>query len=59
MDYANVKNPFEGTLTEEQQRELKHGYYASVSFTDAQIGRLIDALERTGKSNNTIVQVSR
>lgn len=55
MDYANVKNPFEGTLTEEQQRELKHGYYASVSFTDAQIGRLIDVLERTGKSNNTIV----
>jgi len=30
------------------KREIKHGYYASVSYTDAQIGRLLNELEKTG-----------
>jgi iduronate 2-sulfatase len=32
-----------------------HAYYASVSYVDAQIGRLLDALEEEGLSDNTIV----
>jgi len=36
-------------------RRLRHGYYACVSYTDAQIGRLLDALDREGLANNTIV----
>ena len=40
---------------EERQREIKHGYYASVSYTDAQIGRLLDELERLDLSKNTII----
>ena len=32
-------------------------YYACVSFIDAQIGRLLDALEETGQETNTIVVV--
>jgi arylsulfatase A-like enzyme len=36
-------------------RELIHGYRACVSFVDAQIGRLLDALERTGLAENTTV----
>lgn len=40
---------------EERQRELKHGYYASVSYIDAQIGRLLDELDRLGLTENTIV----
>ncbi len=39
----------------EKARELKHGYYASVSFIDAQIGLILDELERLGESENTIV----
>lgn len=34
---------------------LKHGYYACVSYIDAQIGRLLDALEASGLDENTIV----
>jgi len=39
----------------EKQREILHGYYASVSYTDAQIGRLLKALEELGLSDNTII----
>jgi iduronate 2-sulfatase len=38
-----------------RQRELKHGYYASVSYVDAQIGRLLDELDRLGLTENTII----
>lgn len=55
MDYADAVTPFERPLTEAQQRELKHGYYASVSFIDAQVGRLLDELERLGLAEKTIV----
>jgi iduronate 2-sulfatase len=36
-------------------RTLRHGYYACVSYTDAQIGKLIAALEESGLAGNTIV----
>ncbi|MDF1573147.1 MAG: sulfatase [Bacteroidales bacterium] len=36
-------------------RTLKHGYYASVSYIDAQIGRLLEGLEANGLDDNTIV----
>lgn len=39
----------------DRQKEIKHGYYASVSYTDAQIGRLLEALDHLGLSDNTIV----
>jgi len=29
MDFANSPRPWEGSLTEDGQRRLKHGYYAS------------------------------
>jgi len=47
--------PQEGPLTQEQAKKLKHGYYACVSYTDAQIGRLLDELDRLGLRKNTIV----
>ena len=47
--------PRQGDLTEEQARQMVRGYYACVSFTDAQIGRVLDALERQGLRQNTIV----
>lgn len=36
-------------------RKLKHGYYACVSYTDAQVGRILDELDRLELSDNTIV----
>jgi arylsulfatase A-like enzyme len=55
MDYADAPWPRTGPLTEAQQRELKHGYYAAVSYDDALIGRLLDELEHLGLAQNTIV----
>jgi iduronate 2-sulfatase len=39
----------------DQALECKLAYYAAISFVDAQIGRLLDALESLGLANNTIV----
>ena len=55
MDYSDARWPGDGPLSEAQQRELKHGYYASVSYVDAQIGRLLDELGRLGLAGKTIV----
>ena len=45
------------TLDEEAERELRHGYYAAISFADAQLGRVLDALEELKIADNTIVVV--
>lgn len=49
--------PETGPWTPEQIETLRRGYYAATSFADAQIGRVLDALERTGLAKNTIVVV--
>jgi iduronate 2-sulfatase len=54
-DFKDLKLPTEGKLSEERQRELLHGYYASISYVDAQIGRILDELERLELSKNTII----
>lgn len=36
-------------------RKLRHGYYACVSYTDAQIGKVLNELDRLGLRENTIV----
>jgi iduronate 2-sulfatase len=42
-------------IDEAYARRLIHGYYAATSYTDAQIGLVLDALDRTGLAANTIV----
>jgi iduronate 2-sulfatase len=36
-------------------QQLIHGYYAGTSFVDAQIGKVIDELDRLGLAENTII----
>jgi len=47
--------PQEGPLSDDMARTLVHGYYACVSYTDAQIGRVLNELDRLGLRDNTIV----
>ena len=47
--------PAHGPVSDELARKLIHGYYACVSFMDAQVGRVLDELERLGLKQNTIV----
>ncbi|WP_169977925.1 sulfatase [Tautonia rosea] len=42
-------------LTDALRREAIQAYYASISFMDAQVGRVLDALDRLGLAENTIV----
>lgn len=51
--YAGV--PEDDILPEDYAKKLIHGYYASVSFMDAQLGRVLDALEASGEADNTII----
>ncbi len=47
--------PQEGPVSEATARQLIRGYHASVSFVDAQIGRLLDALDELGIAERTII----
>jgi iduronate 2-sulfatase len=42
-------------IAEDKQRELIHGYYACISYIDAQVGKIMDALKAEGLDKNTIV----
>ena len=52
-NYDNI--PKTGDIPEDLQRELIHGYYACVSFIDAQVGKVLDALKASGEYDNTII----
>ena len=45
----------QGHLPDDLARKLKHGYYAAVSYMDAQVGRVLDELEKLGLRDNTII----
>ena len=51
--YAGI--PPRGPVSEKSARNLIHGYYACVSYTDSQIGKLLDELDRLKLADNTIV----
>lgn len=44
-----------GHIPDDLARQLKHGYYAAISYTDAQVGKLLDELDHLGLRQNTIV----
>lgn len=47
--------PAEGPLDEPLARVVRHAYFAAVSYIDAQVGALLDELERLGLAENTVV----
>ena len=42
-------------LEKELAQEIKEAYYATISFVDAQVGRILDQLEANGLDENTVV----
>lgn len=38
-----------------KQKELIHGYYAAISYVDAQIGKVLDKLDSLGLTENTVI----
>jgi len=49
--------PGDGKITEAKVQELRHGYYACVSYVDALVGRLLAELELLKLNSNTIVML--
>lgn len=52
---AMFTTPLYWGLNEQQRREVIQAYYASVTFMDAQVGRLLDAVDEHGLADNTII----
>ncbi len=49
------QRPEQERLTDELRRRAMQAYHASISFMDAQVGRVVDALDRLGLAENTIL----
>ena len=47
--------PFTDDMTRETRKKVIQAYYASVTYVDAQIGRVLDALARSPFAGNSIV----
>jgi iduronate 2-sulfatase len=47
--------PAKGDLTDEQTRTLIHAYRACVSYVDAQLGRILEELDKQGLRENTLI----
>ncbi|MBI9062008.1 MAG: sulfatase-like hydrolase/transferase [Marinilabiliaceae bacterium] len=65
MGYTDIPDPWtfddvdkgDDILDLDVQRKLIHGYYASVSYIDAQVGKLLDKLDEKGLADNTVVML--
>ena len=53
--YQDIAN--DGKISAAKSRQLRHGYYACVSYIDALIGRLLKGLSKLQLTENTIVVV--
>ena len=47
--------PKRDAIPKENQRRVRQAYFACISYIDAQIGRVLNELDRSGLSTNTIV----
>lgn len=51
------KASLDAPVSDEYARKVRHAYFACVSYVDAQIGKLMEELEKQGLAENTIVVV--
>ena len=51
--YADI--PKNGVIDDALARRLRHGYYAAISYMDAQVGLVLDALEKEGLADDTVI----
>jgi iduronate 2-sulfatase len=51
----NYKTSLNMKMDERRQKKAVGGYLAAVSFMDAQVGKVLDALDQSGQADNTIV----
>lgn len=51
----NYVNSVNARMSHEQEKKAIAGYYASVSYMDAQVGKVLQTLEEEGLEENTIV----
>ncbi len=53
--HAYLGVPTENPIPDDFAKTLRHGYNACISFMDAQVGRLLDALEQQGLADETVI----
>ena len=53
--YSDFEGDSPADFSDDLNRRLLHGYAATTSYADACVGRVLDTLEQTGLSENTIV----
>jgi arylsulfatase A-like enzyme len=54
---GDEKASLDGPVSDEYARKLRHAYFACISYIDAQVGKLMDELEKQGLAENTIVVI--
>lgn len=42
-------------LSADQVAEMRHGYFANIAYMDAQLGKVLDALDRSGAADRTVI----
>ncbi len=53
--FAKAQGDHKRVIEHKQWRKAVQGYLAAISFADAQVGRVIDALDGSGRRDDTIV----